>query len=133
MTSSFVMSKTWALSKTSNENLSDDAVVTGVVLQINAYLLLTATMFPWYIVWLIALLPLLPVEYSQAWWMIIAGWVIFSATVNLSYLFYLDPVNPHEIEWVRRVEYWPLFVLLLVGALWSLWDRGRGVIPPAGR
>ena len=38
--------------------------------------------------------------------------VYFSAAVNLSYLFYLDPATPREIEWVRRVEYWPLFALL---------------------
>ena len=44
--------------------------------------------------------------------MVLIGWTYFSGAVNLSYLYYIDPGTPGEIEWVRRVEYLPLLVLL---------------------
>jgi alpha-1,6-mannosyltransferase len=91
-----------------------ESVVGGAVLLIAIYLLFSATVFPWYLAWLIALLPLLPFPDDPAALVFAAGWVYFSAAVDLSYLFYLDPANPHEFEWVRRVEYWPLFALLAI-------------------
>jgi alpha-1,6-mannosyltransferase len=44
-------------------------------------------------------------------------WLYFSAAVALSYLTYLDPANLREHDWVRLVEYVPLYLLLL----WSAW------------
>ncbi len=79
---------------------------------ISVYLLLSAAMFPWYLVWLIALLPLLPWDQDKPTALFVAGWLYFSAAVNLSYLFYLDPAHPGEIMWVRYVEYVPLLALL---------------------
>jgi hypothetical protein len=101
----------WVFLRSSPERSAEPVIVDAALL-IAVYLLFSATIFPWYLAWLIALLPLLPLPGSPAALAFTAGWVVFSAAVNLSYLFYLDPANPHEIEWVRRVEYWPLFALL---------------------
>lgn len=117
----------WVFRRTTpSEALFPSRAITGAALMIGAYLLLTAAMFPWYLTWLIALLPLLPVHRARAWWPFIIGWIYFSGAVNLSYLFYLDPANPGEIEWVRRVEYWPLFALLAAGAGLAGLERGIG-------
>lgn len=114
-------------------------MVSGMALLVGAYLLLSPAVFPWYLAWLIALLPLLPVDRWQAWWPFLTGWIYFSGAVNLSYLFYLDPNSPREIEWIRRVEYWPLFALLLLSLGWILWksreekDRVPADPRPPGR
>ncbi|MFQ5857405.1 MAG: hypothetical protein ACE5LU_17500 [Anaerolineae bacterium] len=93
-------------------------------LLLSGYLLLTPAMFPWYLTWLIALLPALPLCRSWAALAFTAGWLYFAAAVNLSYLFYLDPANPREHEWIRRTEYWPLFTLLAIAvALYGLRSR----------
>jgi hypothetical protein len=117
----------WVLWRTPGHGTDDaDQAITGAALIISGYLLLTAAMFPWYLTWLIALLPLLPLNRLRAWWLFMFGWVYFSAAVNLSYLFYLDPGNPREIEWIRRAEYWPLFVLLAAGTGLGVLERRLG-------
>ncbi|MFQ5342225.1 MAG: hypothetical protein ACE5F6_11835, partial [Anaerolineae bacterium] len=101
----------------------EPAVIGRAVLLLSAYLLLTPAMFPWYLTWLIALLPLLPLRRSLAALTFAAGWLYFAAAVNLSYLFYLDPANPREYEWIRRTEYLPLFAALVVAVV--LYGRER--------
>jgi alpha-1,6-mannosyltransferase len=98
------------------DQLTPQIVIGNAVVLISIYLLLTPAMFPWYLVWLIALLPLLPLQRVPAAAFAI-GWTYFAAAVNLSYLFYLDPANPREYEWVRRVEYLPLFACLGVATV----------------
>ncbi|MFQ5343558.1 MAG: hypothetical protein ACE5F6_18620, partial [Anaerolineae bacterium] len=95
----------------------EQRVIGSAVLLLSAYLLLTPAMFPWYLTWLIALLPLLPLRRSVAALAFTAGWLYFAAAVNLSYLFYLNPADPREYEWIRRTEYLPLFGSLVV-AVW---------------
>ncbi len=90
-----------------------DRTLTSAALLIAAYVLVSPTVFPWYLAWLLALLPLLPLDADPAARAFAAGWIVFSATVNLSYLFYLDPAHPHEIMWVRPAEYLPLFACLI--------------------
>lgn len=90
-----------------------DPVVASLLL-ISAYLLLTPAMFPWYLTWLIALLPLWRVQYSS---LFVRAWLYFSWAVNLSYLFYIDPATPGEIVWVRYIEYLPLYAALSLAAL----------------
>jgi hypothetical protein len=88
-----------------------------------AYLLLTPTVHPWYLAPLIALLPFslfpcFPVSLSSLY---------LSTSISLSYLTYLDPLNLRETEFVRRWEYWPVYGLLLSGALArALRQRHRG-------
>jgi alpha-1,6-mannosyltransferase len=95
------------------------SIICGSALLIGSYVLLSPAVFPWYLCWLIAILPLLPVHHQPAWWPFTAGWVYFSGAVQLSYLFYMDPGNAHELEWVRQVEYLPLITLLLISI--TLW------------
>jgi hypothetical protein len=84
---------------------------------ISAYLLLIFAMFPWYLTWLLALLPLLPHPTRWSTRLFILAWLYFSWAVNLSYLFYLDPARPGELMWVRYVEYLPLYGGLGLAAL----------------
>lgn len=94
------------------------------VIPLGAYLLLTTTVHPWYVTVVIPLLPfLLPrqgerTRYARFLW----PWLYLSAAVSLSYLTYLDPDNLREYEWVRLIEYVPLYVLLV----WSAWPASGG-------
>lgn len=85
-----------------------------------AYLLLTTTVHPWYALLLLAFLPFLPpVRGESPWrWLAVVPWLYLSATVPLSYLTYLDPLNFRELEWVRRTEWWPVLGLV---AVWIIW------------
>jgi hypothetical protein len=86
---------------------------------IGAYLLLTHTVHPWYVTFVVPLLPfLLPREdedsqVSRFIW----PWIYLSLAVSLSYLTYLDPDNLQEYDLVRLVEYLPVFGLLI----WAGW------------
>ncbi len=84
----------------------------GAALLVGVYLLLVSAMFPWYLVWLLALLPLLPLREDFSAFFFALAWLYFSAAVHLSYLFYLDPSQPGEKMWIRWVEYIPLYILL---------------------
>ncbi len=89
------------------------------VMPIGAYLLLTHTVHPWYVTFVVPLLPfLLPREdedsqVSRFIW----PWIYLSLAVSLSYLTYLDPDNLQEYDLVRLVEYLPVFGLLI----WAGW------------
>jgi hypothetical protein len=105
-------------------------------LLISAYLLLSAVVFPWYLTTLMALLPLFQVGKSRPTLLFIIGWLYFSAAVNLSYLTYLDPANPRELEWVRSVEYVPLWIAMFAAILLILRDQvmpDRDLHPTSGR
>jgi len=95
-------------------------------LLVSAYVLLSPVVFPWYLTWLLALLPLVQVRKSWPVILFSLGWLYFSAAVNLSYLFYLDPANPRELEWVRSVEYIPLWIALIA----TLFLLGRARFMP---
>lgn len=110
----------WCHHATGDQKAQQQRVVTEAVLLISLYLLLIYVMFPWYLTWVLAMIPLLPLHKHRGarWWA--AGWFYFSAAVNLSYLFYLDPANPREYLWVRLVEYVPLYILLGIASLHTL-------------
>jgi hypothetical protein len=110
----------WRHHATGDQKAQQQRAVTEAVLLISLYLLLSYAMFPWYLTWLLALIPLLPLHMHQGarWWA--AGWLYFSAAVNLSYLFYLDPANPREHLWIRLVEYVPLYILLGIASLYAM-------------
>jgi hypothetical protein len=116
------------------ERDNPESIIEQSIWLISVYLLLSAAVFPWYLAWLLACLPLMETRNVRGKVIFIAGWVYFSASVNLSYLFYLDPANPHEIEWVRRVEYLPLFGMLALSLGLCVWQRLRdpSATPPAG-
>lgn len=83
-----------------------------------AYLLLTTTVHPWYLLPLLALLPFgAPGPGETAWrWLDLTPWLYLAAAVMLAYLTYLDPANLREVPWVRRTEWWPTLGLLLAVA-----------------
>ena len=97
-------------------------------LLVTTYLLLTPAMFPWYLTWLIALLSVLSWHKSLPVLLFSLGWLYFSAAVNLSYLFYLDPANPGEQEWIRRREYLPLLTTLSTAAVAFFFAKRRRII-----
>ncbi len=91
-----------------------------VLIPLAAFLLLTATVHPWYVALVIPFFPFLlskETEQSDFKPFLWAG-IYFSITVALSYLTYLDPENLRETTWVRLVEYIPTYILLG----WGLWD-----------
>jgi alpha-1,6-mannosyltransferase len=93
-----------------------------------AYLLLATTVHPWYVTLVIPLLPFLPPRRGEvaSRRRLVVPWLYFSAVVSLTYLTYLDPVNPRESDLVRLVEYVPLYVLLI----WSAWPASGGARGP---
>ena len=89
------------------------------VIPIGAYLLLTHTVHPWYVTFIVPMLPfLLPREGEESQLSrFIWPWLYLSLAVSLSYLTYLDPENLREYDLVRLVEYLPVFGLLI----WAGW------------
>lgn len=83
------------------------------------YVLFSAVVFPWYLTLLLAFLPLIRTQKRGSAILFLAGWIYFSGAVTLSYLTYLDPGSPMELEWVRYVEYLPLWIML-TGAIYLL-------------
>jgi hypothetical protein len=81
-----------------------------------AYLLLTPTVHPWYLLLLLAFVPFLsPTSSESSWhWLAIFPWIYLSGALVLSYLTYLDPQDFRELEWVRNIEWWPVWILLVI-------------------
>ncbi len=97
-----------------------------------AYILLTTTVHPWYLMILLAFLPFLTPEAAESRrrWLAIAPWLYLSGALALTYLTYLDPTNIRELEWLRKTMWWPtwgLFMLWVMGRLKQGKPRG-----PAG-
>ncbi|NQU29120.1 MAG: hypothetical protein HQ525_00470 [Anaerolineae bacterium] len=111
----------WRNEKSDNQNLQAKnlAFIQLAMLPLGAYLLLTATVHPWYVTLIIPLLSFFSPSALKSspcrsfFW----PWVYFSMVVTLSYLTYLDPNNLREIYWVRIVEYIPFYGLIL----WASW------------
>ena len=78
--------------------------VRGSFILIAAALLLSPTVHPWYVLWIVPFLALRPEP----------AWVLFTGLVPLSYLIGSSSVT--EVT-IRIIEYLPLFVLLLLQAL----------------
>jgi alpha-1,6-mannosyltransferase len=89
------------------------------VIPIGAYLLLTHTVHPWYIGFIIPLLPFLLPRKNEASGVsrFIWPWLYLSIAISLSYITYIDPHNLREYGIVRWVEYLPVFILLI----WAIW------------
>lgn len=86
-------------------------------------LLMPAALHPWYVILIVPFLSFFPHP----------AWLIFTATVALSYLKYVTPrgVMP---RWVLLVEYLPLFILLAAGFfLKTRTDRARSKALILGR
>jgi hypothetical protein len=77
-------------------------------------LLVSPSVFQWYLVWLLALVPL-----TQSW--LTPAWLYWSWSVNLDYLETL-PTFAGALYWLQIVEYVPVF--LWIGGYW--WFRHAG-------
>ena len=82
----------------------------AVFLVVAAYLLLTPTMHPWYLLWLLPFVPFFP---KPAW--LLLSWSAFLAYEVLD-RYRFGGVWMEE-SWVRWVEYAPVYLLLLLPAL----------------
>jgi hypothetical protein len=99
----------------------------AVYLFTGALLLLSPTLHPWYLLWILPWLALFP---SPAW-------ILLSGLILLSYLNLGSAgVESEPWPWVRLVEYLPFYALLAAG-----WLRRRGagvaaggppIVPPSG-
>jgi hypothetical protein len=87
-----------------------------------AYLLLTPTFHPWYLLIVLAFIPFLPPAAGEdrRWWLAISPWIYLSGAAVFSYLAYSDPAQVYERPWVRLLQWLPTILLLAV-ALASLW------------
>lgn len=127
-----VLGVTWLVSR--HSRTSREALRLSTV-PVVAYVLLTATMHPWYLLFLLALLPFLsPAEdESTMQWLWLLPWLYLSAALFLSYLTYLNPEDLREHEWIRRTEWLPTIGLLCTAVLawgWSKRSKARGELFP---
>lgn len=92
----------------------DVAVMAFVV---GAYVVLTTTFHPWYLLLLLALIPLVAPTPSAdvGSWMLVGAVMYLAAASSLSYLTYLDPSAHAELAWVRWIEWVPAIALGLLG------------------
>ena len=84
---------------------------------LGAHLLLSPTVHPWYLLWV---LPFLALRANLAW-------MAFSWLVLLAYHVLGDYRATgvwQESGWIRLVEYSPVYLLLL----WPLWGRLRALV-----
>ena len=99
-------------------------------LMLGTYVVLTPILQPWYLVMLAAWLPLLAptTGESRVRWLHIAPWGWLMATVGFSYLTYSNPSAFGELVWVRRLEWYPTYILLMfAGAMTVFTARTRVV------
>ncbi|UCD71283.1 MAG: DUF2029 domain-containing protein [Syntrophobacterales bacterium] len=80
---------------------SADTIMLAYLLAGLLVVLTSASLHPWYILWIIPFLSLFP---SPAW-------LYFSLVIPFSYLKYESPTGTFP-EWVRHIEYIPFFILL---------------------
>ena len=85
------------------------AIQRGVGLIALYLLLVSPSVFQWYLVWLLALVPL-----TQSW--LTPAWLYWSWSVNLDYLETL-PTFAGALHWLHVVEYVPVF-LWIIGYWW---------------
>ncbi|HJW84083.1 MAG TPA: glycosyltransferase 87 family protein [Anaerolineae bacterium] len=86
--------------------------------------LFTQNLFAWYLIWLLPLITLF-VEPGKLLGLKVApmtGWLIFSGTIALSYVFF---IRWRPMPWVQLAEYLPWYALLLAAALRRFWPALR--------
>ena len=113
----------WLWSRRQSNDLR--ATLRWLAIPLAGYLLLMATVHPWYLLVLMPFLPLLTPgsDESARGWLWPLPWLWLSGALVLSYVTYIDPANLREYEWVRRWEWLPTLGLLGIALFW--WARGR--------
>jgi hypothetical protein len=95
-------------------NKSMRSLLRLAVLPLGAYLLLTTTVHPWYLVIVMPFLPFFWWAEGESWRpdLLTWPWLYLSCSVAFSYVTYMNPTDLHEQTWVRQIEYLPFYVLL---------------------
>lgn len=130
---SVLVAVAWAASRHPAETTADRIrrSVRLAVIPLGAFIVATPVFHPWYLLLLLALLPVLaptPDEH-RARWLYLAPWLYLAASSSLSYLTYLDPDAFAELDWVRRVEWYPTLGLLGCIAVRFIWTTWRSSTP----
>jgi alpha-1,6-mannosyltransferase len=94
------------------------AVQWGVGLIALYLMVVSPSVYQWYLVWLLALVPL-----TQSW--LTPAWLFWSWSVNLDYLATL-PAFAGALSWLHIVEYMPVF-LWIIGYWWFVYS-GKQVL-----
>ena len=89
---------------------------------LGAYLVLTPTVQPWYLVWIIPFLCL----YPNPAWILLSGLIVLSYHVVIGFVLTGDW---HEETWVRYVQYVPFYGLLIARSLRN--GAWRNALKPA--
>jgi hypothetical protein len=97
---------------------TQQAIAWGVGIIAVYLLLVSPSVFQWYLVWLLALATL-----TQNW--LTPAWLYWSWSVNLPYLETL-PIFTEAVYWLQLAEYVPVF-LWIIGYWW--WTRGGKLMP----
>jgi hypothetical protein len=98
-----------------------------------AFVLMSPTVHPWYMLMVVAWLPFLTptTDEPARRWLELVPWLYLSAALVFSYLTYRDPLRFAEVDWVRRLEWLPTLVLLgaipLVGRLRPAVEKSAAV------
>jgi alpha-1,6-mannosyltransferase len=110
------------------KNLTNTPILLSLaIIPISAYLLITPTLHPWYIVLIIPFIPFIYApESTRSQKLFAVGWIVFSITVNFSYLTYINESDFREYQIARFLEYGPFF-LLLIAALFTSFINISGV------
>jgi len=108
-----VLAGVWLKSRRSGHLL---AHLRWMAVPLMAYVLLTPTLHPWYLLLLLAFVPFLSPQSAEPrrQWLALPPWLYLSWAAALSYLTYLNPLDFSEVAWVRHVEWWPVLGLLLL-------------------
>lgn len=105
---------------------ADRADLRMIAVVLAAYVVLSATFHPWYLLILLAMLPFVAPGPEERWsrWLLVLPWLYLAAAASFSYLTYVDPLAHAERAWVRQLEWYPTLALVVLGS-WTLRRRSR--------
>jgi hypothetical protein len=90
---------------------------------VGAFLLLSPTVHPWYLTWVLPFLCF----FRSAGWILLTGTAILARTI---YIGYEAAGVWQELWWVRLVEYGPPYLLMLYGLV-RAWRRRKALVFPS--
>ena len=95
----------------------NDSIIRFAFLSIGAFLILTPTLHPWYLTWIV---PFLCFNKNRAW-LILTGTVVFYYFMNhelfSKMILYNNEWVWKEVHWLKLPEYLPFYGLLIYGWL----------------